>query len=173
MTLRLCAPALADADELLEFELANRAFFEAHINARAEAYYSEAGVRSAIQAAIDQAQADEGYQFLVRNSANQLVARANLSRVRRKHFHSAEVGYRVAKAWCGRGIASQALGLLLTEAFGPLSLRRVEAAVHQDNSASLQVLTRNGFMSYGRSQRSFELQGRWLDTLHLERHAHA
>lgn len=173
MRLRLRRPQLSDAKALLAFELRNRVFFEAHINARPLGYYTPQGVQEALAAAEEQATRDEGYQFLVQDEAEQLVARINLSRVRRAHFHSADLGYRVAESRCGLGIASEALRLVMIEAFGPLQLQRIEASVHEDNPASLRVLTRSGFVLFGRSRRSFELHGRWLDTLHLECHANS
>jgi ribosomal-protein-alanine N-acetyltransferase len=64
--LQLRPPALSDLDELLDFELRNRAFFEAHINARPAGYYSADGVRAAIETARREAEYDTGYQFLLR-----------------------------------------------------------------------------------------------------------
>ena len=57
--LGLAAPTMADAADLLEFELQNRAFFERSINARPAAYYALEGVRAAIAAAAADAQADQ------------------------------------------------------------------------------------------------------------------
>ncbi|MBV8123154.1 MAG: insulinase family protein [Paucibacter sp.] len=47
-TLTLSPIASADLDELLAFELVNRAYFEANINARPQAYYTPDGVGAGI-----------------------------------------------------------------------------------------------------------------------------
>ena len=169
--LQLRPPAAADADELLDFELRNRAFFEAHINARPSAYYSADGVRAAIETARREAEDDKGYQFLLRDAAGTLVGRVNLSRVRRAHFHSAELGYRIAEAAQGQGFAREGVRQVLALAFAELRLRRVEATARDGNEGSARELLRNGFSAFGRSRRSFELGGSWHDLLHCERHA--
>jgi len=51
----LTAPTLADVDALLGFELRNRAFFEATINARPPACYSVEGVTEAVTKAMREA----------------------------------------------------------------------------------------------------------------------
>lgn len=169
--LQLHLPSLADAEELLAFELENRAFFEAHINARPADYYNLDAVRAAIAAAQREAADDKAYQHLLRDGTGRLVGRANLTRVRRAHFHSAELGYRVAQAACGQGHASRAVALLLDKAFGELALQRLEATARPENLGSCRVLEKNGFQAFGRSSRSFELGGRWFDLKHYERRA--
>jgi len=162
--------AQSDQDALLAFELANRAFFEAAINARPAAYYSDAGVAQAIEDAIDEAMHDRGYQYLVKAGGN-IVGRVNLSAVKRAHFHSAVLGYRIGESAAGRGYASAAVGAVLALAFGELGLKRIEADASVANPASRRVLERNGFVQFGHSRRSFELGGAWYDRLHFERHA--
>jgi [ribosomal protein S5]-alanine N-acetyltransferase len=167
--LQLRPPAAADLDELLDFELRNRTFFEAHINARPAAYYSADGVRAAIETARREADEDKGYQFLLRDAGGTLVGRVNLSRVRRAHFHSAELGYRVAEAAQGRGVAREGVRQVLGLAFGELELLRIEATARDGNEGSARVLLRHGFSAFGRSRRSFELGGTWHDLVHYER----
>ncbi len=169
--LRLDPPTPADADALLAFELANRAYFESHINARPAAYSGPEGVQAAIAQAQREAEADQGFQYLVRDDTGALVARVNLSRVRRAHFHAADLGYRVGQAHAGRGVASEAVRLVLAQAFGVHGLVRLEATARPENEGSVRVLTRNGFTVYGRSTRSLELGGAWWDLLHFERRA--
>ncbi len=168
--MRLEPLRVVHAERLLAFELAHRAYFEAHINARPASYYSEAGVQQAICDAEAQREADQAHAYLVFD-AELLVARVNLTRVRRSHWHSAELGYRVAQDQTGRGVAREAVRQLLALAFGPLGLRRVEAQTHERNAPSARVLAHNGFEVFGRSRRSFLLGDDWLDVFHHERHA--
>lgn len=171
--LLIAAPTVADSDELLAFELKNRAFFEKHINARPTEYYSVEGMRMAIATAVEDARAGTAFQYLVRDEAEQLIGRVNLSRVKRSHFHSAEVGYRVAEDAGGRGVATEAVRLAMIEAFSTHRLHRLEATSRPENSGSIRVLHGNGFKQFGRSLESFQLHGTWFDLLHFERHAHA
>jgi len=161
----------SDRDALLAFELANRAFFEAHINARPAAYYSASGVTQAIDIAIADAAADRGYQFLIKSNG-EIVGRINLRDVERTHMHSAVLGYRIAEAQGGKGYASSAVRELLDIAFGRLRLLRIEASARTSNPGSVRVLERNGFSQFGHSRRSFLLDGVWQDRLLFERHTH-
>lgn len=168
--LQLIAPAMSDLDALFEFEVANRAFFEARINARPAEYYSRSGVATAIETARVDAAADKAYQYLIRDHDGLLVGRVNLTSIKRMHFHSAEIGYRIGEAYGGRGYASEAVRLALANGFGALRLARIEAVARPENEASIRVLTRNGFVQFGRSRKSFELQGDWFDRLLFECH---
>ena len=167
----LVPPSHLDAADLLVFELDNRAFFEATINARPAGYYTLEAVQASISSAMADAMVDRGYQFLLKDDAGAILGRANLSAVKRAHFHSAVLGYRIGESACGKGCASEAVRQLLGIAFGKLRLARIEADCRIDNLASARVLLRNGFVRFGHSQRSFELDGVWYDRLHFECHA--
>jgi [ribosomal protein S5]-alanine N-acetyltransferase len=164
----LVPPQPEDSEELLAFELENRAFFESHINARLDSYYSLANVRAAIAEAIREADEDKAYQHLVRDSNGNLVGRVNLTRIKRAHFHSAELGYRMGQSACGKGYASEAVKQVIAKAFKELRLIRIEATAASENAASGRVLVNNGFTQFGHSKRSFELAGIWHDLIHYE-----
>lgn len=170
MPLSLVRPTLADVEALFAFERDNRTFFEATINARPAAYYSIEGVAQAVTRAMQDAADDLGYQYLVKKDG-QIVGRVNLSGVRRAHFHSAVLGYRIGEADCGKGAAGKAVRQVLGIAFGELGLARIEADCRVENAGSVRVLLRNGFSQFGHSRRSFELHGVWYDRLHFECHA--
>lgn len=173
MTLILHPPGPEDMRELLDFEIRNRAYFESTINARPANYYSEDGLARAISNALQEASDGIGFQYLVREPAGALVGRVNLGRVKRAHFHCAELGYRVGQEAAGKGYATEAVRLVLHKAFSEHALIRVEATARPENVASAKVLGRNGFVQYGRSARSFELGGVWYDLLHFERRVDA
>lgn len=167
----LAAPGHGHIDALLAFELENRAFFEATINARPASYYTREAVSLAVAQSMADSFADTGHQYLALDAAGQIVGRINLSVVKRVHFHSAVLGYRIGQSHCGKGVASEAVRQLLALAFGQLRLKRIEADCRVDNLASRRVLQRNGFVQFGHSRRSFEHGGVWHDRLHFECHA--
>jgi [ribosomal protein S5]-alanine N-acetyltransferase len=157
-----------DLADLRRFEFDNRAFFEAHINARATSYYADGGIESAIATARREADADTAHQFLIRGTAGALIGRINLSQIKRKHYHSCELGYRIAESENGKGHAKEAVRLVLDKAFGELRLIRVEAKARAGNAGSIKVLQRNGFTEFGRSTRSFQLRDEWEDMVYFE-----
>ncbi|MCU7650950.1 GNAT family N-acetyltransferase [Pseudomonas piscis] len=167
--LRIAAPQLDDLNDLLAFEEQNRVFFEASINARPPSYYCSEGVAEAIVQAQQDAEADRGYQFLIRQDGL-LVGRVNLHRVQRHYFNCAELGYRIGERFIGRGIARTAVAQVLQRAFGELGLSRLEANARPENIGSVRVLEACGFSRYGHSRRSFLLHGQWFDRLHYECH---
>ena len=75
-----------------------------------------------------------------------------------------ELGYTLARAWWGQGLATEAARLCVAAAFGPLELPRLLAVADVDNPASARVLTRLGFVedaeviAYGRAHRRFVLE---------------
>lgn len=170
MVLHLSPPTQADAELLLDFELTNRAYFEGWINARDPAYYDLDQVRQAIATAIQERSQDRAYQYLIR-AGDTLVGRVNLTGVARPYYNKASLGYRIGQDCGGRGYASQAVALVLEEAFQRLGLYRIEAIVRPDNLGSIKVLERNGFTEFGRARRSMLLNGVWHDLLHFECHA--
>jgi ribosomal-protein-alanine N-acetyltransferase len=76
----------------------------------------------------------------------------------------AEIGYSLATAWQGRGLAAEALRLLLAHAFGPLGLRRVEADVDPRNAASCRLLERIGFRREGLLRERWRVNGETCDS---------
>ncbi|MEO9170012.1 MAG: GNAT family N-acetyltransferase [Candidatus Baltobacteraceae bacterium] len=86
-------------------------------------------------------------------------------RIGERSAASAEVGYSVVSAYRNRGIASEAIGALIAEAFAVLHLRRVRAYCVPENSASRVVLHRVGFESDGVLPHGATVQGQAVDVL--------
>jgi len=168
--LQLCPPSLADAETLLAFELAHRAYFEHWINARPADYYHLEAVRAAIADAERDRQADRGYQFLIKRD-EAIIGRINLTSVTRPYYNKATLGYRIGEGHTGQGVASHALSELKRIAFGELGLHRLEAVVRPENVGSVRVLERNGFHQFGHATRCMQLHGEWFDLLYFELHA--
>lgn len=63
--------------------------------------------------------------------------------------NSAELGYALGPAHWGKGYAREAIGALLTFAFGAQGLRRIEATIDPRNAASRKVLAHFGFSHEG------------------------
>lgn len=165
--IRICAPVPDDAPALFAFELANRAFFEAMINARSATYYSLDAVRYAIEEAGKQRAQDLSYQYLIK-SGDAILGRVNLNSVIRKYYNKADLGYRVCQSQGRKGIATRAVALLLTEAFDSLGFWRIEAQARVDNLGSLRVLEKNNFSQFGCVQQGMCLNHVWHDVLHFE-----
>ena len=75
----------------------------------------------------------------------------------------AEIGYTLARAYQGRGIASEAVSRVLDYAFLTLGLHRVIAITDCENSASVALLERLGLRREGHFLQNIWFKGKWGD----------
>ena len=80
--------------------------------------------------------------------ANAAIGTCTLFRFEPRH-RRAEIGYSLRSELWGRGLAREALTLLLDWAFPTLGLHRIEADVDPRNDGSRRLLLRLGFRSEG------------------------
>ncbi|AGL17468.1 GNAT family N-acetyltransferase [Actinoplanes sp. N902-109] len=86
------------------------------------------------------------FSFAVVDAGGQLAGNVVLKRGGARAAGTAEVGYWTAAPARGRGVASQAVGLLTAWAFGRFAqLHRIELLHAVDNVASCRVAVRSGF----------------------------
>jgi ribosomal-protein-alanine N-acetyltransferase len=133
-----------DADALLAFETANRAWFEQHVEAREREFYTRPGVALHIAAYLDEYRHGRLHPCVLLDEAGAIVGRANLRHIDRA-AGVAEVGYRIGHDQVGRGLASSALRHLMRLAQTEYGLARLHAWVSPENAASARVIEKNGF----------------------------
>ncbi|PWB31396.1 GNAT family N-acetyltransferase [Pseudomonas sp. SDI] len=134
-----------DAPALLAFEIQNRAWFEAHVDARPPAFYSAQGVVEHIDGYLTYFARGVWHPFVIEDASGAIVARANLKSIDARQC-CAEVGYRVGQSVCGQGLATLALRHLIREARQRWQLTQLLAYVFKDNLGSCKVLERCGFL---------------------------
>lgn len=105
------------------------------------------------------------YVFVItlREPGAPIVGRIALTSVVRGPFQNAHLGYWTAANYQGRGIATEATGLVTDFAFGILELHRLEAAVMPQNLASRRILAKASFREEGLARRYLSIAGRWED----------
>lgn len=79
----------------------------------------------------------------------------------------AEIGFALARAFWGRGLAREAVSALLTFAFGELGLHRIEADVDPRNERSIRLLEGMGFRREGILRERYLVSGERQDALML------
>jgi ribosomal-protein-alanine N-acetyltransferase len=138
-------PLRADhAPAVLEFELANRAYFAQSISDRGDEFYQQFAERH--EALLAEQQAGVGAFHVLVAEDGSVLGRFNL------YFGadgSANLGYRVAQDAAGKGLATGAVRELCERATAQYGLRRVRAATSHQNAASQKVLTKAGFLAVG------------------------
>jgi [ribosomal protein S5]-alanine N-acetyltransferase len=103
------------------------------------------------------------FRLIWREADRVLLGAINLSEIVRGAFQSAYLGYYLGAAFARQGYMSEALALVLREAFGELKLHRVEANIQPDNLASIALVRGANFLREGYSPRYLKLGGRWRD----------
>jgi ribosomal-protein-alanine N-acetyltransferase len=132
------------ASAVLEFELANRAYFAASISDRGDEFYEQFTVRHDAQLTEQQAGVSAYYVLVAEDGS--VLGRFNLFRF---EDGSADLGYRVAQHAAGRGLATATVRELCELATPKYGLRKVRAATSLQNTASQKVLTKAGFLAVG------------------------
>ncbi|QSX31174.1 GNAT family N-acetyltransferase [Shewanella cyperi] len=162
MTFELLSPKHACA--LLRFELENRDYFETLIAPRPVGFLSEQGIARHIDAQLSAHELKRA-RSLVLLDGQSIIARANLKELDDKR-HSGELGYRVAAAHTGKGVASLCVAELARLAAGPLGLKQLYAYVLENNPASSRVLLKHNFSELAFIPDFSSLMGKRLGCYH-------
>ena len=133
------------APAVLDFELANRAYFAASISDRGDVYFDEFTARFDALLAEQEAGICAFYVLVAEDGS--VLGRFNLYDI--TEGHTAELGYRMAQHAAGRGVATATVKELCRLAASQHDLRTLRAATSQENIASQKVLTRAGFTPVG------------------------
>lgn len=132
------------AGALLEFELANRAYFARSIPDRGDDYFATFAARHA--ALLAEQDAGVCHFHVMVDEGGSVLGRFNLVDV---DAGSADLGYRVAEHAAGRGLAKQGVRQVCALARDEYGLRRLVASAALANPASLAVLRGTGFRPAG------------------------
>jgi ribosomal-protein-alanine N-acetyltransferase len=129
---------------ILDFEVANRAYFAMFINDRGDEYFQNFSDEHRTLLA-EQATGNFAFHVLL-DEHGVVVGRFNLFEL---NDGTANVGYRVAERTSGQGVASAALRQLCQLARDEYGLRTLHAATSDENVASQRVLEKSGFVVDG------------------------
>jgi [ribosomal protein S5]-alanine N-acetyltransferase len=154
-----------DAPVLAHLTTVNRDFLAPWEPARAEAHFSEAGQRVAIQGVLADHAHGRSLPFVIVNEAAEVVGRVNLNNIVRGASQSASLGYWLDQASGGRGLATAAVREITRLAFAELGLHRIQADTLVHNVPSQRVLARTGFVRMGLAPSYLKIAGRWQDCI--------
>lgn len=132
------------AAAVLEFELANRAYFSASVSDRGDAYFDSFTEAFADLLAEEESRRD-AYYVLVDDDGS-ILGRFNLVHIT---DGTAELGYRVAERAAGRGVATETVRALCRMVPSEHDVRELRARTTPENVASQRVLAKAGFRAAG------------------------
>ncbi|WP_303982282.1 GNAT family N-acetyltransferase [Dongia mobilis] len=78
-----------------------------------------------------------------------------------------EIGFLFDPRMQGKGFAGEALRAIAAYGFETLGFTEIRADVDPGNAASLRLLERAGFVRTGAAERTFEIGGKWFDSVYL------
>jgi ribosomal-protein-alanine N-acetyltransferase len=152
----LRSPESQDGKEVIELHRASRKFYRG----LATPMLTQEG----FAAYIERCKQPDFAGFLVcRLEDEAIVGSINLSQIVRGGFHSAYLGYQAGAPFANRAYMTEALALVLRQAFRKLKLHRLEANIQPGNVASIALVRRAGFTKEGYSRRYLKIGGRWRD----------
>ncbi len=134
------------AGGVLAFERENRGFFASSVPDRGDDYFTPDGFADRHRALLAEQAEGRCHFHVVLNSYGRIVGRVNLVDVA---DGSAELGYRVAEADTGQGVARAAVAQVLRLAATDYGLTALTAVTTLDNEASRALLARTGFVETG------------------------
>lgn len=95
---------------------------------------------------------------------NTMIGQVHFNQIVRGAFQCATLGYGLAKGAEGRGLMYEALRAALEEVFGPRGrLHRVQANALPENTRSLALLERLGFVREGVAKEYLFIDRKWRD----------
>jgi [ribosomal protein S5]-alanine N-acetyltransferase len=129
---------------VLDFELANRAYFAAFVSDRGDDFYDQFADRH--KALLAEQEAGHCAFYVLVAGDGSVLGRFNLYDV---HDGTAVLGYRVAEHVAGQGVATATVRELCRLAVARHGLRTLRAATTHENVASSKVLAKAGFVPAG------------------------
>jgi [ribosomal protein S5]-alanine N-acetyltransferase len=154
---------MEDAAPLASLVTENREFLAAFEPARDDSYFTVEGQRADLAGALGAYDRGLGLPHVITDDEGAIIGRITLSGITRGALQSCSVGYWVAEAAGGQGVATAAVRRMTVLAFDELGLHRVQAETLLDNHRSRRVLERNGFVQIGLAPQYLKIAGRWQD----------
>ncbi len=172
LLLRASDPALAPA--LAAYHQRNRDSHRPWNPPMPEALFTVQGQQARLAAAakVEADGSQIGWWFSLREDPAQIIGHARFSQIARGPFCNATLGYAIDAAHEGRGLMHEALAAALADAFGPrVALHRVQANARPENTRSLLLLARLGFVVEGVAKEYLFIDGAWRDHVLTARRA--
>jgi ribosomal-protein-alanine N-acetyltransferase len=147
-----------DCDEIAALYSANRDFLAPFEPVRPPEFFTGEGQRERLERQL----AEDTHPFAILDG-DAIAGTINVFHIVRESLQGCTIGYWVDGRRNGRGLATEAVGEIVSYAFGELELHRVEAATLVDNVASHRVLEKNGFDRIGLARGFLRVAGDWRD----------
>lgn len=155
------------ADAVLSFYRRNREQFDIYETDKPDHFYTKAFIQSLLTAEYNAFVAGKHIRFFLfdTNFPDKIIGTVSFSDIKKGAFCSCTTGYKIDKEFqhlgYGRRMLTTALKILVTE----MHMHRVEAYIAPQNTASISLATKLGFIPEGTAYSYVYLRGKWEDHL--------
>lgn len=162
----LRAATMADHPAWAELRASSRAFLEPWEPTWPADDLEKSAFRRRLKRYATEIRDGVAYPWLVCDAATgAILGGVTLAQVRRGVTQTGTVGYWMGAPHAGRGIMTEAAGLVAGFAFATLGLHRLEASCLPENTPSIRLLEKVGFTREGLARRYLCIAGAWRDHL--------
>ncbi len=164
VTLRF--PQTSDFEEWAALRATSRAFLVPWEPSWPADDLSRASFRRRLKRYAEDQRNDLAYPYFIFRSEDQkLVGGLTVTNIRRGVAQAGSLGYWMGAAYARQGYMTAAVRALVAFAFSTLKLHRVEAACIPENTASVRLLEKTGFVREGYAREYLCINGSWHDHL--------
>ena len=118
--------------------------------------------RKMVRTYAKEARAGRSYSFGIFIGPN-LIGQINLGGIIYGALRGAHIGYWIDRGHANRGYMSEAVNMLTDFAFNELELHGIEINIRPENSASIRVAEKCGYLYEGLRPRYLHIAGAWRD----------
>lgn len=127
-------------------------------------FYTVSSQQQKIRESLFQMRDRREYNFGIYDKISKsLIGHISLYSIKRLPFSSGFIGYSIDENNTGKGVGTEAVGLVTKFAFEKVGLHRVEAYVSPRNEGSIIVLERAGYLCEGLLRQLLYINGVWED----------
>lgn len=154
----------SDAKNLATLLLNNKYFWSTYEPIHRDDFYTEEAQYKKILEGIQLLALNREFSFgIYEKNTDQLVGHISLYAIKRMPYSSAFVGYSMDENFVGRGMATEAVELVVDFAFTSIKLHRVEAYIAPANIPSIRVVEKAAFVREGLMRKLLYINGEWVD----------
>lgn len=154
----------SDALDLVNLVAKNRVYWSVFEPRHQDSYFTVAVQREKILESLLHTKNKREFSFGIYEwKTNKLIGHISMYSIKRLPFSSAFIGYSIDEMCVGKGIATEAVHLLVTYGMEFVGLHRIEAYVSPRNSGSIRVLEKAKFQREGLHRQLLFINGEWED----------
>ncbi len=153
------------ADELLDYYYRNKEFFSHAEPARSDAYYTldvQRGILAQEAKNIEES-ISYYYYFSLKSDPKRIIGSISYVRIRKSPYLNVIFGYDLDEHMQGHGYATEACEATIKHILSEQRIHRIESRVRTDNTRSINLLKRLGFIFEGDEFKSIFLEGEFRD----------